>query len=392
MADRTIMQGGQTLADQIRAMGGNWNIQGIDRAQELADILTTNGITDLSQLRMNQGTMQQMNGSGENPADPTTVGNNTMSYGDRTFGTLARQGTDPAANMTANEGENVLARSVAGKGAVTYQATTGPDGKVSIQPVWRSSGSEDALKAVATLAALGTGVGMAGGAGLLGTGAQAASAGTIFGAGGALGGFAAPAGGQALSAGGYGALADMGGSEALTGGLLGGGQFAAPAGVAGAAAVPATSGTFSGFGGEAFTPGGGLTGAFSSEAPVGSMASQFGGDAGLLNPLMSSGTAPLTLADALKKGGSGLAEWAKANPDKAIQAGALVSGLIKDKLNPQDGSSYTGAMPTISRGGWSATASPTYMPNQAQKTGLLSLPTTGNVNSGLWRYAGLLGK
>jgi hypothetical protein len=159
----------QSLADQLRAQGGNWTIQGVDRAQELADILTKNGITDLSQLKFNAGTMQQMNGSGENPADPTMVGNNTMSYGDRTFGTLAREGTAANPNMTASEGENVLARSVAGKGAVTYHAIPGPDGKIQIVPKWESSGSEDAIKKIGMLAALGTGVGALGNAGMLGT-------------------------------------------------------------------------------------------------------------------------------------------------------------------------------------------------------------------------------
>jgi hypothetical protein len=368
MADRTIMDGGQTLADQIRAMGGNWNIQGIDRAQELADILTTNGITDLSQLRMNQGTMQQMNGSGENPADPTTVGNNTMSYGDRTFGTLARQGTDPAANMTANEGENILARSVAGKGAVTYQATTGPDGKVSIQPVWRSSGSEDALKAVATLAALGTGVGMAGGAGLLGTGAQAASAGGIFGAGGMLG----PAASGGVSA--YGAGSGWGADTLSAMGMA----DAAPA---------AAYGAGSGWGADTLSAMG-----MGEAAPAAADAVYGAGSGWGQDTLSAMGSGSSGMGGTLSKAGNGLLSWAKANPDKAIQGLALAGGLIKDKLNPQDTGTYTGPMPTISRGGWSATASPTYMPTQAQKTGLLSLPTTGNVNTGLWRYAGLLGK
>jgi hypothetical protein len=225
------------LANQIRQQyGGNWNVQGVDRANELAGIFGANGITDLSKLQFNQGTMQQMNGSGENPADPTTVGNNTMSYGDRTFGTLARQGTAAGANMTANEGDNILARSVAGKGAVTYQTSIGPDGKLRIQPVWRSSGSEDALKSVAMLAALGTGVGALGGAGMLGTAAEAASAGGIFGAGGTLGGLAEAGGGIGANPGLYaGETAGFPGSVAAGGPAIPAGGYDLSAALAGGA-------------------------------------------------------------------------------------------------------------------------------------------------------------
>jgi hypothetical protein len=173
-------------------MGGNWDIKGIDRANELAGILTKNGITDLSQLKLNSEQYQQMNGTGDNPADPTTETRNWMTYGDKTFGTLAREGWDTTAkrpmSMTDNEGDDILARSVAGKGAVTYHITNGPDGKPRIAPRWESSGSEDAIKKAAMLAALVTGVGIAGGAGMLGTAAAEASAGGIFGAGGTLGG------------------------------------------------------------------------------------------------------------------------------------------------------------------------------------------------------------
>lgn len=79
------------------------------------------------------------------------------------------------------------------------------------------------------------------------------------------------------------------------------------------------------------------------------------------------------------------AQWAAQNP-KLI--GAVAGGLMGAGGGSSGGSSGGGASgpaPTISRGQWSASATPTYM--QVPTFGG-QLPTTGNANSGLWRYAG----
>lgn len=79
--------------------------------------------------------------------------------------------------------------------------------------------------------------------------------------------------------------------------------------------------------------------------------------------------------------GGGLLEYLKANP-------RLVAGLAGGLLGGAEGGasggySYSGQMPTISRGGWSPTATPTYAQPAAQKP--LNIQQ-GQANSGLWRY------
>ena len=71
---------GPNLAQQLRDQwGGNWNISGVDRADELARVLQSRGVTDLSNMKL--GTDRQyadpnwspnswMNSEGWTPPDP----------------------------------------------------------------------------------------------------------------------------------------------------------------------------------------------------------------------------------------------------------------------------------------------------------------------------------
>jgi hypothetical protein len=77
----------------------------------------------------------------------------------------------------------------------------------------------------------------------------------------------------------------------------------------------------------------------------------------------------------------GLLDYLKANP-------RLVAGLAGGLLGGAGGSgsggySYSGPMPTITRGGWKPTATPTY---SAPAAAPLLNTKPGQANSGLWRY------
>ena len=76
--------------------------------------------------------------------------------------------------------------------------------------------------------------------------------------------------------------------------------------------------------------------------------------------------------------------------DKLTSNPRLVAGLAGGLLGGADaggggGSSYSGPMPTITRGGWSPTATPTY--TQPAPQPLLNTQP-GQANSGLWRFMG----
>lgn len=87
------------------------------------------------------------------------------------------------------------------------------------------------------------------------------------------------------------------------------------------------------------------------------------------------------LLGTLKNAGSGLIDWAKANPGQALQLGGLLGGAMAAK--PPGEEAYTGPMPTIKRGGFQASVTPQY--RQAQGGGLLPM-SVGEQNSGLWRF------
>jgi hypothetical protein len=363
-----------TLADQIRAQGGDWDIRGIDRAQELADILTKNGITDLSKLSLTTEDVpggESYSGGGESGGMQYQPGytNYSAKYGDQALGTLRREGdsfaqwekdaaqwskdmagADPSGyrpSMQGTEGGNVLARSMAGKGAVIYKIVNGPDGKPRIVPNWQSSGEEDSAIAVAKLAATLGSMGTLGGMGMLGDSALAASQGTIFGGMGgagsgigslagnadkaalfgdlgygagmtgaqtaafdaALAGGAGGAAGSGLSAGGYGLPGDLGSSASITGGT---GIPAAEGGIGGLSAggygLPGDLGSS-----ELLT--GGPLGTFSG-API----------EGFATPTLGSGIGAGIGSDPslLSKFG----DWAAANPKLATQLAGLAGGAL----------------------------------------------------------------
>jgi hypothetical protein len=90
-----------------------------------------------------------------------------------------------------------------------------------------------------------------------------------------------------------------------------------------------------------------------------------------------------TLPSAGAATGGGLLDYLKTNP-------RLVAGLAGGLLGGADaggggGYSYSGPMPTITRGGWSPTATPTYSAPAPQP---LLNTQPGQANSGLWRFMG----
>ena len=133
-------------------------IKGINRADELAQILAHRGITDLSQLGLKTiqteipGQMVTSGGDSEQTfwQDPYTQSSYQLTYGDKTFGDLGgfdSKGRPVYLNTAPEEylrrdGDNLfrIAGSAAGKGAVDYIAKFTPEGKLAgIVPQWQSS-------------------------------------------------------------------------------------------------------------------------------------------------------------------------------------------------------------------------------------------------------------
>lgn len=82
--------------------------------------------------------------------------------------------------------------------------------------------------------------------------------------------------------------------------------------------------------------------------------------------------------------------WATANPEMARMAFSAAGGLLSASGGSSGGSGGyrdSGYRPTVSRGGWQPSVTQRTMPTTPLS---LNLPTTGQPNSGLWRY-GLLG-
>lgn len=183
------------------------------------------------------------------------------------------------------------------------------------------------------------------------------------------------------------ALAGSGSAGSSLGSLGNVTQVGTPLAELGAAGVPTAEVGLPGLlapeatAGSAFTPsmnyGPGMTGAQTSvyDAVVGAT-----GSPGLANTAANV-TGPLSSA----------AEWMKANPTagRLLMSGA--SGLLSASGGSSGGSSGgykdSGYRPTITRGGWQPSVTPRSM---ALTPTSINLPTTGQPNSGLWRY-GLLG-
>ena len=372
-----------TLVEQIRAQGGDWNIGGIDRAQELADLLTRQGITSLSGMSLGgeykdtrkfsrsaveEGTQGGIANSRQLTIDGKTIGyagdyNNDGSYGNKS-GDALQQG-------------DMIGWSARGDGGVGYNVITGADGQLKIAPNWGDTSDKDmAMRAAAGIAFLAAGPAMAAALGT-GTGA-AASAGA--GAAGASG--AAPALNMAAIESGLGTAGYGYNAGAAASGLFN----------------PATIGAGAALG---EIPGGLL------DAGIKTLPGSLPGGAPPLEPLPMSGgpiAAPAALPAAaaipggapawLPEGLKSSWDFIKDNP-KLI--GAIGGGLLGGVTGSQEEEApapYTGPMPTITRGNWQASAASGYKPmaQQSYGGGLLSTGGTPQAASGMHRFMGLLGR
>lgn len=226
------------IASQWQQYGINSDIQGINRANELAQILFNYGITDLSKLGIKQTPYEEMRGgfTGSSPESGDYVeelykGNRgQLTYGDQTFGRLGGFGSGgekefaaPQEFLTeAGNGRYGLGYSAAGKGWTDYEVVVRPDGTPVIVPRWGSSSDlTPELVQFLSIAAMPFTGGLSSS---LGTALNSQVAGQIA--------------SQALISGGLGGLsaASQGGDflsgfgkGAITGGLTAGvGQFASP--------------------------------------------------------------------------------------------------------------------------------------------------------------------
>ena len=237
------------ISQQWKQYGISPDIKGINRANELAQILANYGITDISKLGIKETPYEEqvnVSGGGEGVADVwETVKRNRgqLTYGDQTFGRLGGFGSGGEKEFSSPQeylqqsdpGRYGLGYSAAGKGWVEYELATGPDGKPVIVPRWGSSSDLDpGLIQVLALAGnfLAPGISSALASTLGATGAkiatQALISGTLGGAGSAAqGGSFGKGFGKGAVAGGLGAAAGpyLGqlGSEASK--LVGGGNF-----------------------------------------------------------------------------------------------------------------------------------------------------------------------
>ena len=355
-----------TLAELLRAQGGDWNIGGIDRAQELADLLGKQGVTSLDVRGFTGGGEAANPNYTPNPnpgealrggkPDPNwsktiqvprqlTIGGKNIGFAgnynnDGSYGQHAGPGLQSSGNLGDINSYNRVGWSARGDGNVSYNVVTGPDGKLRIMPFWASS--NETAKYAPVVGALGAFVG----GGLLANAAGMGAAGS-----------AGAAGGQ-TAAGGLGTTSGFGGvgtDAAVSGAGSLGGE------VAGAAGGAAT-----GFGG-------------------------VGTDAAVSGLGAAASGVPSWLPEGLK----GYWDFIKSNP-KLI--GALAGGLLGGVSGGGDGgggsgsAKYTGPMPTITRGGWQANNDAGYKPMAVPQFGLLGGQGTPQANSGLARYMGLLGQ
>lgn len=140
------------IADQLRGMtpGLDWNIEGIDRAQELARILDRAGVLDLSKLKFMKGYAMQHIPAHEVetesaivqvPAEDRKIDGYYFDYPGKRIGYLGtptEPATDPLFQMT--DRGLLLAWSAEGHGNVSYYVR--PNAKktaLEIAPVWGSS-------------------------------------------------------------------------------------------------------------------------------------------------------------------------------------------------------------------------------------------------------------
>ena len=379
-----------TLEEQLRAQGGDWNIGGIDRAAELADLLRRKGVTSLDGLKFKSVEKDRdvpgswSGGEVEHWNAPTTekYKANTLMFGDKSVGFLGDYNNDgsygnKSQSILKGADGSMLGWSSRGDGAVGYHVEVGPDGKVKIAPHWGDT--SDKKKLIEAAMVLGT------------PAAIWAASGGLAAAGANAGGVAGGAAGAAPSAGAYGA--GLGAETAA-------GLVAPGAAGSGGAALAAPG---------AFTPGGLLaTGAAGAAAASGAPSAGVYGEgltaetaAGLVSPnAAGSGGALLTAPGAagalsglpswLPKGLGSVWELVKDNPKLVgALAGGLLGGIGAEAGKEDEPAPYTGPMPTITRGNFAPSAMSGYKPMQAPQygNGLLQAPQG---SGGLGRYMGIL--
>jgi hypothetical protein len=436
------VRAGSGLADQIRTLYGNrgdWNQGGIDRAAELADLLLKQGVTDVSTIGFKDSTIQNVVPTYEGTGDAAyQSGSSTVDVpvrqavlGDRTIGFAGDYNNDNTFGNNSGDylKDGLLGWSARGDGNVSYQIGTDEQGNNYLKPQWGSSSDmgdvRDIAKLAATMAAAVYGIPM------LGEAAAAAGAGEAAAAGaGSLTSGITPAAVAAAEAALPTALSSAPLSTTLaaplaeltSGGLLTGtgapaaivapmGGLIAPEVMAAVAPeLAAVAPEVAGPGLQTITTTGKLGSAapslLSTAAPAAAAATlaastmatdpanysnegvnptdraNMGPDAKSV-PTVDVSTTPL---DSLKA-------WATANPQMARMlfsgAGALLSATGGSGSSGGGGYVDSGYRPTISRGGFDP--SPQARQMAPQPTGLLTTPTTGQPNSGLWRYSGLLG-
>lgn len=158
---------------------GDWNQGGIDRADELAQILAARGITDLGQLnfREQEWTPQgQISGgdSGDGTySSPPVLKGLTAYAGDRRLGYLGDFNNDGTVKTFADSAEDpgwrgdhmAAAWSARGDGNVSFVPTKLGNGQIVMRPVWGSSRKEtyDDIRGAAMVGAAALGGYYAGG-------------------------------------------------------------------------------------------------------------------------------------------------------------------------------------------------------------------------------------
>jgi hypothetical protein len=221
------------IASQWQGYGLNPEIRGINRANELAQILANYGITDLSKIGVKETPYEEMVNAvtgegGQDSWSTVTRNRGQLTYGDQTFGRLGGFGSGGEREFSAPQeylqqsdpGRYGLGYSAAGKGWTEFEVVKDASGKAVIVPRWGSSSDLDPglIQILGLIAAPLTGGLSTALAGTFGAAAPIVAQGLVSGT---LGGFGAEAQGGSFGSG--------FGKGALTGGITAGiGQFAQP--------------------------------------------------------------------------------------------------------------------------------------------------------------------
>lgn len=209
------------LRDEIlRRWGqyGEWDAAGVDRAQELADLLIQNGISSLDFTRAqdtsNQEWIDYLRQVQPERAAAGLANLYNYSFGGKTLGFLGDVNNDGSFGKIGSspQEDNLIGWSARGKGNVGFRVGTAPDGSLFIAPNWSSSSDMDEIRDIAKGVAFigGSAVAIPALAGMAGGGAPAAAT-----AGGTTGGSGLTLSGAASNAGiGAGTTTGFGGTGA----------------------------------------------------------------------------------------------------------------------------------------------------------------------------------